>query len=84
MEDLVTRLIAVSPIAAALIGMSWQFLRYMRSRDKEWADTVKIMSTKQNTAHEVCTTTVKENTLMMGQVKQLLETRIRQIGDGHG
>jgi hypothetical protein len=80
MEDLITKLIAVSPIAAALIGMSWQFLRYMKSRDKEWADTVKIMSAKQTSANEICTTTVKENTLMMGQVKQLLETRIRQAG----
>lgn len=80
MEDLITKLIAVSPIAAALIGMSWQFLRYMKTRDKEWADTVKIMSEKQTQAHETCTITVKENTLMMGQVKQLLETRIRQAG----
>ena len=80
MEDLITKLIAVSPIAAALIVMSWQFLRYMTRRDKEWSDTVRIMSDKQNTANESCSTTVKENTLMMGQVKQLLEHRIRQVG----
>lgn len=80
MEDLVTKLIAVSPIAAALIGMSWQFLRYMKTRDKEWSDTVKEMSKRTNDSQENCLKTVKENTMMMGQVKQLLETRIRQAG----
>ena len=80
MEDLITRLIAVSPIAAALIIMSWQFLRYMKVRDKEWADTVREMSKRQKDSGEHCLTTVKENTLMMGQVKQLLEHRIRQVG----
>lgn len=80
MDDLLARLVAASPIAAALIAMSWQFLKYMKVRDTEWAQTVKIMSEKQTQAHETCTITVKENTLMMGQVKQLLETRIRQAG----
>lgn len=80
MEDLIARLIVASPIAAALIGLSWQFLRYMKTRDKEWADTVKEMSRRTNDSQENCLKTVKENTLMMGQVKQLLETRIRQAG----
>ena len=80
MEDLITKLIAVSPIAAALIVMSWQFLRYMRTRDKEWTDTIKGINNKQMAAHDVCMGLVKDNTLMMGEVKQLLETRIRQVG----
>jgi len=85
MEDLITKLIAVSPIAAALIVMSWQFLRYMTRRDKEWTDTVREISAKQNSVHLTCAETVKENTLMMGEVKQLLGARIRQMGgEQHG
>jgi hypothetical protein len=80
MESLITQLIAVSPIGAALIVMSWQFLRHMKTRDKEWSDTVREISGKQVAAHSICNETVKENTLMMGQVKQLLEHRIRQAG----
>ncbi len=80
MEDLLAELVGASPIAVALIVTSFIFLKYMSRRDKEWIDTVREMSKKQNATHETCTTTVKENTLMMGQVKQLLETRIRQAG----
>jgi len=76
-------LIAVSPIAAAMIIMTVLFLKYMRSRDKEWGETVKFISTQQVKAHDTCTETVKENTMMMGEVKQLIQTRIRQAGE-HG
>jgi hypothetical protein len=79
MEDLIAKLIVASPIAAALIGMSWQFLRYMRVRDKEWADTIRHMSKRMNDSQENCLKTVKENTLMMGRMAQLLETRIKQV-----
>ncbi len=76
-------LIAVSPIAAAMIIMTVLFLRYMRHRDKEWSDTVRYISSQQVKVHDSCIETVKENTMMMGEVKQLIQTRIRQVGD-HG
>jgi len=66
-------LIAVSPIAAAMIIMTVLFLRYMRHRDKEWSDTIKHISGQQ-------TETVKDNTLVMGKVEKLLDLRIKQIG----
>ena len=82
--DILKELIGASPIAAALIALAVLFFRYMKSRDKEWTDTVKHMSEQQIKAHDSCVTTVKENTLMMGEVKQLIQTRIRQVGEEHG
>lgn len=80
METLMAELIAVSPIAAAMIIMTVLFLRYMRSRDKEWSETVKHINSKQVKVHDTCMETVKENTLVMGKVEKLLELRIKQIG----
>ena len=81
--EILRELIGASPIAAALILLAVLFFRYMKLRDKEWTDTVRHMSDQQIKSHDSCVTTVKENTMMMGEVKQLIQTRIRQEG-GHG
>jgi len=84
MEDLVTKLIAVSPIAAALIIVTVLFLRYMTKRDASWERTWKEMSVNHIKSHESCAETIKENTVTMSKVEKLLELRIKQVGGDHG
>lgn len=84
MEDLVTKLIAVSPIAAALIIMAVLFLRYMTKRDASWENTWKEMSTNHVKSHESCAKTIKENTVTMSKVEKLLDLRIKQVGGENG
>jgi hypothetical protein len=84
MEDLFTKLIAVSPIAAALIIVTVLFLRYMTKRDASWEKTWRAMSDNHIKSHESCAETIKENTVTMSKVEKLLELRIKQVGGDHG
>lgn len=79
MEDVLGKLIAVSPIGALLIIMTIVFLRYMTKRDTSWSNTWKEMSKNQVKSHDNCAKTVEKNTVVMSQVKQLLELRIKQM-----
>ena len=84
LEDLITKLVAVSPIAAALIVLVVLFLRHIQKRDASWEQAVKDMNDKQLMSHDKCSDAVRKNTEVMGRVKQLLETRIKQVGGEHG
>lgn len=82
--EILEKFLAASPIGAGLIIMTVLFLRYVARRDDRWQETVKDMNSKQLMSHDRCSDAVKESTEVMGRVKQLLETRIKQVGGEHG
>jgi len=80
MEELVLKLLEQSPVAGAVIFVTWLFLRNQTKRDKEWTETVRHIDDRANACHRDCTNAVKENSQVLHKVAGLIETRIRQEG----
>lgn len=80
MDNLMTELLADSPVAIAVIIISVLWFRHSKARDKEWSETTRLMNDAQLRRNESCAETVQENTKVMARVEKLLDVIIEKIG----
>lgn len=73
MEELALKLLEQSPVAGAVIFVTWLFLRNQARRDKEWLETVRRIEDRSSACHRECTEAVKENTRTLQKVAGLME-----------